>query len=720
MRAMEKHPFALISLFCYFTASAASPCDSTIPGKWAGFGPSGQPFGDAYALTRSSPSSLSWAASSHSPHDSWTNATGLFSSDYSSTTISFNNGVKDSGTVSPACDKITFKGGSSWALLPPPPPQPPACAAITSPAPCGQLSDSAERCLQKGCCYDPTSAYPCFHPGGNAVPITHVHVIQASHFDAGFAYTIKDVLMLWWYTHFPRATALGLAIDANATLSASIGLRFTAQMWLLEMFFNCPPGVPGLRCPTAAEEAAVSNAINKGWITWHAFPFNSEAEGHTARMLQAGVGMAHALDDKFGLPHKATMSQRDVPGTTRAVIPVLAQVGVTAFSIGVNGASTPPFVPRVFLWKDEESGMSMPQMVHPYGYGSYDYEGAVILPGLAHAMVFAWRGDNAGPPDNVGEIEGDFKTIRGTFPGAAVFSSTFDNFTSHFVGVPALLAQLPVVTAEMGDTWMHGAASEPIRCAFFKRASNLLSQCVDAGKCVQGDATIANFTRFLIKCGEHTWGKDIKGFLHDTTHWTNAELQAQLAAKAPNFVDVVASWQEQRDWCAGHAIEALQIGGHALAGPVAATLADLFPSPSQPDPVALGFAPFAPGAVYQGSAAWALAFDGVTGAVALLQDKRQGGVTWVNASLDGSALGWVHYTALSSEDYSVFTGPEPNGYYPFDSASPDWFQKDFGECAEHRMRFSLLSLTPHPKLPICNVNVNNRQAQCEQRKPRAL
>ena len=59
-----------------------------------------------------------------------------------------------------------------------------SCAAVSAPAPCGQQSDSAERCLSKGCCFNASAAYPCFYPGGDAVPVTHVHVVQASHFDA--------------------------------------------------------------------------------------------------------------------------------------------------------------------------------------------------------------------------------------------------------------------------------------------------------------------------------------------------------------------------------------------------------------------------------------------------------------------------------------------------------------------------------------------------------
>ena len=42
------------------------------------------------------------------------------------------------------------------------------------------------RYRSKGCCFNAkSSSIPCFFPGGNAVPIKYVHVVQASHFDAG-------------------------------------------------------------------------------------------------------------------------------------------------------------------------------------------------------------------------------------------------------------------------------------------------------------------------------------------------------------------------------------------------------------------------------------------------------------------------------------------------------------------------------------------------------
>lgn len=43
-------------------------------------------------------------------------------------------------------------------------------------------------------------------------------------------------------------------------------------------------------------------------------------------------------------PH---VPQRDVPGMTRAAVPVLASQGVLALTSGVNGFSAPPGVPKV-------------------------------------------------------------------------------------------------------------------------------------------------------------------------------------------------------------------------------------------------------------------------------------------------------------------------------------------------------------------------------------
>ena len=44
------------------------------------------------------------------------------------------------------------------------------------------------------------------------------------------------------------------------------------------------------------------------------------------------------------------------------------------------------------------------------------------------------------------------------FPNAKIVASTFDNFTQY---LEAARDKLPVVDAEVGDTWIFGAPSDP-------------------------------------------------------------------------------------------------------------------------------------------------------------------------------------------------------------------------------------------------------------------
>ncbi len=89
-------------------------------------------------------------------------------------------------------------------------------------------------------------------------------------------------------------------------------------------------------------------------------------------MIREGVALSQSLQQQFGKTVSSTLSQRDVPGITRSAIPVLVEAGVTAVSVGVNGGSTPPTVPKLFKWLDPDSGKSLYAMWHPYGYGGLD------------------------------------------------------------------------------------------------------------------------------------------------------------------------------------------------------------------------------------------------------------------------------------------------------------------------------------------------------------
>src|SRR5208282_2987699 len=129
-------------------------------------------------------------------------------------------------------------------------------------------------------------------------------------------------------------------------------------------------------------------------------------------MIVGALGMSRSLDRRFGRTTTgAKMS--DVPGHSRGIVGPLAENGVKLLDIGVNGASTPPGVPPLFVWKDPE-GASLIMMYHHNGYG-----GVVRAPGSDLAVDVEMRGDNGGP-HSVDEIKKIYAELRKQFPNATV------------------------------------------------------------------------------------------------------------------------------------------------------------------------------------------------------------------------------------------------------------------------------------------------------------
>ena len=58
---------------------------------------------------------------------------------------------------------------------------------------------------------------------------------------------------------------------------------------------------------------------------------------------------------------------------------------------------------------------------------------------------------------------------------------------------------------------------------------------------------------------EHTWGVDTKIYLDDYSSWTDAQLQAQIAAHQPNYTYTIDAWIRQRSYTRW-ALEALDAG----------------------------------------------------------------------------------------------------------------------------------------------------------------
>jgi hypothetical protein len=335
--------------------------------------------------------------------------------------------------------------------------------------------------------------------------IEQVHLIFMSHLDVGFTGLITEVLSLYPSTFYPRSLALSAAM--RAVPNSTDRFIYTTHPWLLSLFFHCPELVLSgqqLACPSEAEQQAVRAAIAAGDIAFHAAPYNVEWEvAFNAEMVAGFFSLAKGLAEELGMPAPTVASVRDVPGFTRALIPLLVQNNITAISEGVNPETLPPQLASPAVWRDEASNSSVLYMQHSWGYGASargsrqvgDSNCAVVI-GHSHALCFLFRGEGTGPPDNVGQVQAAFASLRAEFPNASVFASTFENYVQSLAAIQDIL---PVVTSESGETWINGVAAHPAKLTLYREGAAAYAACLHSGDCDPADPRIKDFLRFFIK-----------------------------------------------------------------------------------------------------------------------------------------------------------------------------------------------------------------------------
>jgi hypothetical protein len=366
---------------------------------------------------------------------------------------------------------------------------------------------------------------------------------------------------------------------------------------------------------------------------------------------------------RSSVPRKKVMSQRDVPGLTKAAIPIMLQNGVAALSIGTNGGSAPVNVPKVclilfyfyfpesfpqaFIWRFNETSS-----VRAFWLGG-GYSGFPTAPHIVAltevgdaALVVMWRGDNAGPPIDAAEVIRDWETLNLQFPGAQIVASTFDGFVEAIANVSDDF--FPVIDREIADTWIYGIASDPIKVRDMRILQSMRSACVEAGECELSDERFFNFSVIALKNGEHTWGRDQKVALgsYVSSNWTNAEFATLV--NTDNFTTYSGSWILQRHMGITDAVSAL--GDHPLAAQLQSALA----TAAQPTKVdTSNWKPVAAGMTLPLSESHELTL----GENGRISSFSIGGLN----SAKGS-FGDLTYTTYSEADYTTFASEYNYGY----------------------------------------------------------
>jgi hypothetical protein len=467
-------------------------------------------------------------------------------------------------------------------------------------------------------------------PTPEAAAVKRVLVVFKCHFDAGFIATQAAVVKRYFEEYFPTA------IETAERLSHSGSQRYvwTTGSWLLYEY---------LEQAKSEQRKKMDAAIQAGFIAWHALPFTWQTEMMDPTLISGAIGLSQSLDQRFG--QKTTGAKMtDVPGHTRGIISPLAASGVTFLDIGVNDASTPAILPPLFRWKSA-SGATLVVMYHP-GYGAVS---AVPNSDLAIAIVV--KDDNAGP-HNPEEIAKTYATLKETFPNAEIQATSLTKVANE---VAPFAHELPVITQEIGDSWIHGVGSDPLKVARYRELSRLRQNWIQAGKFRVGDPTDVKLLRHMLLEVEHTWGTDTKTWL-DFDHYTPRDLVAMLGTK--NYMVVQSSWQEKRqDLFAG--IDTLAPDLKKEAVQAMALL-----KPRQPVPLKQ----LHPANTEIDTKHFLLGLDEKTGAIDKLHHKAAGR-DWASFT---NSLAQFSYQTLSQKDYANF-------FKAYVISDADWAKKDFGK-----------------------------------------
>jgi len=451
------------------------------------------------------------------------------------------------------------------------------------------------------------------------------------HFDAGFIDTQAAVVQLYFSHFFPQA----ITIAEQSRQTGNHRYVWTTGSWLLYEY---------LEQASPQDRRRMEQSIAQGDIAWHAIPFSWQTEMMDASMISAGIALSHSLDARFGRTTTGA-KMTDVPGHTRGIISPLAAQGVKFLDIGVNDASTPAELPPLFVWKDSKAA-SLVVMYH-HGYGS-----VVHVPGSDLAVAIIVGNDNSGPHSPV-EIADLYSDLNHRFPNAQITACSLSEIAN---AVEPFRKNLPTVTQEIGDTWIYGVASDPVKVARYRELSRLRRSWIASGKFQSGDATDISLLRKLLLEAEHTWGTDTKTWL-DFDNYIPRDLAKMLDTK--NYKVVEFSWTEKR--------QDLFDGIAALPQPLRDEAQSAIHALAPQPPQLPGASPLASGKEIE-TAHFILAVDPRNGAIHRLRNKKSGR-EWASAD---HPLALISYQTLSPADYAGF-------FANYIISTADWAKKDFGK-----------------------------------------
>lgn len=319
----------------------------------------------------------------------------------------------------------------------------------------------------------------------------NVIVVSKTHLDLGFTDYAENIRQKYIDKFIPEAIDLAEKVNKDGKKY----FVWTTGSWILKEALAVPE-----------KKAKLEKAIKEGNIAPHAMPFTTHTELLDEDSLDFGLSVVDALDTLRGRKTVAA-KMTDVPGHTKGLVPMLAKHGIKLLHIGVNGASALVDVPPCFLWKNGDSEVVV---IYSGAYG-----GAFKSDLVEEILYFDHTLDNHGAPSPE-KVLAHFDDIQKQYPGYEITAGTIDDFADVIWQVRD---KLPIFEGEMGDSWIHGSATDPYKSACLRTFMALKKQWLADGSLTRDSDEYKNFTDALLCIAEHTCGMDSKTYFSDYGHY---------------------------------------------------------------------------------------------------------------------------------------------------------------------------------------------------------
>lgn len=337
-----------------------------------------------------------------------------------------------------------------------------------------------------------------------------VIIVSKTHLDLGFTDYAENIKNKYINDFIPKA--INIAQEVNS-VGKTKRFVWTCGSWLINEALNCGD-------KNIADK--VNEAIVNGDILAHAMPFTTHTELLDGDSLEYGLSLIDRIDVIRG---KKTVSAKmtDVPGHTIAIVPYLARKGIKLLHIGVNGASALPKVPPCFLWRIDGY-----EIIVIY---SGDYGGEFRCEYIDDILYFDHTLDNRGTRSSE-QVINNYNRVAAKYPDYETVAGSMDDIADKLWSVKD---KLPLVTQEIGDTWIHGAATDPYKVGAMRELQRLKYKWLEDGSLIKGGEEYKSLCDKILCTCEHTWGMDMKCYFADYENYLRKDFDK---ARAKDIVKI--------------------------------------------------------------------------------------------------------------------------------------------------------------------------------------